>query len=229
MKRYVPVVRLLTIVVVIIFLLLSAIRFLLSPLFLELEYRMPGFPQDPYGFTFEERLGWARISLAYLVSNQDIDFLASQEIDEHQPLYNARELEHMEDVKFLVEKVLLTWYATIALLIFLGLISRKYKISEHFWDGFSLGGLWMIGIIVAILLGVLLNFNHLFTVFHRIFFEGDTWLFNYSDSLIRLFPIRFWQDAFIAVGIIASLGGALSFFVGRYFRKRNSQRIDKYD
>jgi uncharacterized membrane protein len=32
------------------------------------------------------------------------------------------------------------------------------------------------------------------------FFEGDTWLFLYSDTLIRLFPERFWLTAFIGIG-----------------------------
>jgi uncharacterized membrane protein len=33
-----------------------------------------------------------------------------------------------------------------------------------------------------------------------LFFSGDTWLFAYSDTLIRLFPIRFWEDCFIYIG-----------------------------
>ena len=33
-----------------------------------------------------------------------------------------------------------------------------------------------------------------FTTFHRIFFAGESWIFPYSDTLIRLFPMRFWAD-----------------------------------
>jgi len=55
-----------------------------------------------------------------------------------------------------------------------------------------------------------------FVGFHALFFEGDSWLFLYSDTLIRLFPLRFWQDAFLAAAIIA-LGGGIGLGLG--FRK----------
>jgi uncharacterized membrane protein len=37
-----------------------------------------------------------------------------------------------------------------------------------------------------------------------LFFEGSTWLFPTSDTLIRLFPQQFWVDAFVLM-----FGGAL--------------------
>jgi uncharacterized membrane protein len=40
-----------------------------------------------------------------------------------------------------------------------------------------------------------------------LFFTGDSWLFLYSDTLIRLFPMRFWQDAFLFAGALDVLGG----------------------
>jgi uncharacterized membrane protein len=46
-----------------------------------------------------------------------------------------------------------------------------------------------------------------FTGFHALFFTGDSWLFEYSDTLIRLFPLRFWQDTFLFAAAIAVLGG----------------------
>lgn len=53
-----------------------------------------------------------------------------------------------------------------------------------------------------ILAAVVISFDALFTAFHKVFFVGDTWLFYFSDTLIRLFPMRLWQDAFIFMGII---------------------------
>ena len=52
-------------------------------------------------------------------------------------------------------------------------------------------------------------FFRFFAGFHSLFFEGDSWLFLFSDTLIRLFPIRFWQDAFLFAAIIALGGGIL--------------------
>ncbi|HET9906547.1 MAG TPA: hypothetical protein VFQ23_07895, partial [Anaerolineales bacterium] len=52
------------------------LRILLSPFFLRLEYNMPYFPPDEYGFTKEDRLKWAPYALDYLVNNEDISYLA---------------------------------------------------------------------------------------------------------------------------------------------------------
>ena len=47
----------------------------------------------------------------------------------------------------------------------------------------------------------------------NLFFTGNSWLFYYSDTLIRLFPIRFWQDAFLLAAVVA-LGGGLGLAFG---------------
>jgi hypothetical protein len=45
-------------------------RALLTPLFLQIEYNMPYFPPDEYGFTKEDRLKWAPYALDYLVNSE---------------------------------------------------------------------------------------------------------------------------------------------------------------
>ncbi len=75
------------------------LRVLLTPLFLQIEYNMPYFPPDEYGFTKEDRLKWAPYALDYLVNSADISYLGDLKFDDGTPLYNERELSHMEDVK----------------------------------------------------------------------------------------------------------------------------------
>ena len=78
----------------------------------------------------------------------------------------------------------------------------------------------MVGLAVAIglivVIGISINPNvfwDFFAGFHSLFFEGDSWLFLYSDTLIRLFPIRFWQDAFLLAAVIA-LGAGVALGLG---------------
>ncbi len=56
---------------------------------------------------------------------------------------------------------------------------------------------------MALLLGLaawmLIGFEGFFQAFHGVFFESGTWVFSYSDTLIRLFPLPFWQDAGLIV------------------------------
>lgn len=189
-------------------LVLTAVRLLLTPAFIRLEYRMPGFPPDPFGFTQADRLHWAEIARQYLLNDAGIEFLGNLRFADGSPVYNARELRHMADVKRVVRGAMLVWWGSLALMalgVFLGW--RFDKIAEVRY-ALARGGLWTMALLAAIVLFVLVAFNTFFVAFHRVFFEGNTWLFLYSDTLIRLFPERFWQDAFLAVGGLALLGGA---------------------
>jgi len=193
--------------------LMFAVRVMLTPLFLQFEYNLPGFPADPYGFTKEQRLHFSKISVDYLLKNEKIEFLQNQRIDEGTPLYNARELSHMLDVKVLVKDMLTAWTGLLIIWLLLAVWAWQGKWLLDFLLAMSNGGWLTLGIIIFLLTAVLVDFDGLFTAFHHLFFEGDTWLFYYSDSLIRLFPMRFWRDAFILTGgitILLALISALS-------------------
>lgn len=197
-------------------LMMTAIRLLMTPLYPQIEYRMPGFPEDKYGFSFEDRLKWSNISIDYLVNNEDLSWLANQQIDANTPLFNERELSHMLDVKNLVQAMLVGWFIVLLALIVLGFWAWRSAWLDEFTRALRRGGWLTIGLIAAILIGVAVSFYQLFTVFHQVFFTGDTWLFLLTDTLIRLFPLRFWQDAFIAVGIFSLLGAlGLAFLLPR--------------
>jgi integral membrane protein (TIGR01906 family) len=200
------------------FLMMTAIRLLLSPVFLQVEYRMPGFPPDIYGFTLEDRLYWSQISVDYLMNDAEINFLADQRLTDGSPLYNERELDHMLDVKILVQQMLIAWRILIILLLGFGIWAWRGRWLPAFVHALGRGGWLTIGIIALILFGVAVSFRALFTGFHLIFFEGDTWLFNYSDTLIRLFPMRFWQDGFIFMGVFTLLGAGLLILLKKQYR-----------
>jgi integral membrane protein (TIGR01906 family) len=202
----------------------TAVRVLLSPIYYTVEYNMPYFPADEYGMTKEERLQWAPYAVDYLVNDADISYLGDLKFDNGDPLYNERELSHMVDVKNVVQGALRTWYLSLALLLILALIAYRFEWLNEFFNGLRRGGWWMIGLAVAIAsivgVGILIDPNvfwEFFSAFHSLFFEGDSWLFYFSDTLIRLFPIRFWQDAFLAAAVIALGGGlALAFGLKRF-------------
>jgi len=193
--------------------LMFAVRVMLTPLFLQVEYNLPGFPADPYGFTREQRLYFSKISVDYLLNNEGIEFLQNQKIDEGTPLYNARELSHMLDVKILVKNMLAAWSGLLLIWLLLLVLAWRGKWLLDFLLAVSNGGWLTLGLILFLLTAALVDFDRLFTAFHHLFFVGDTWLFYYSDSLIRLFPMRFWRDAFILTGgvtILLALISALS-------------------
>jgi len=196
------------------------LRVLLTPVFIQIEYNMPYFPPDEYGFTKEDRLQWAPYAVDYLVNNEDVSYLGDLKFDDGSPLYNERELSHMEDVKRVTQGALNVWYISLALLVALGGWSWREGWMQTFRQGLMRGGWLMVGLAggigLIVVVGILINPNvfwNFFAGFHAIFFEGDSWLFLYSDTLIRLFPLRFWQDAFLWAAVIA-LGGGFALGLG---------------
>ncbi len=196
------------------------LRILLSPVFLKVEYNMPYFPPDDYGFTKADRLKWAPYALDYLVNSANISYLGDLKFDDGSPLYNERELSHMADVKRVTQNALNVWYIALSILVLFGIWSWRGDWTQTYRQGLMRGGWLMVGLAVAIgviaVIGIAVNpdiFFSFFTAFHHLFFTGDSWLFYFSDTLIRLFPIRFWQDAFLFAAIIA-LGGGIGLGVG---------------
>jgi integral membrane protein (TIGR01906 family) len=183
------------------------LRLLLTNAFPEIEYRLPGFPADEYGFTLQDRLHWSRISIDYLLNNADISFLGDLTFPDGSALFNARELSHMLDVKNVVQPVLSVGYGVWFLMLALGLWARFGGWRLEYVRGIRRGGWLTVGLVAIIGIFAGISFWQFFTIFHELFFTGTSWQFLYSDTLIRLFPLRFWQDVFLFAGAIDVIGG----------------------
>ena len=206
-------------VLVFLLLLLTGIRLLLTETFVRFEYNQASFPVDPYGMTKEERLKYAPIALEFLLNGADESFLGDLKFDDGTVLYNERELGHMVDVQMLTQKFLKVWYVSAAAFLAIWVWAWRGKWLVEFRKMLSVAGLSTIVVLGTLILLMLLSFDMIFVGFHRIFFQGDSWLFLYSDTLIRLFPEKFWQDAFILVGVFSFLGG-IALWLG--LRKKSS-------
>lgn len=189
-------------------LVLSAVRLMLTPAFLRIEYSLPNFPPDGYGFTQQERLYWGPFAVKYLLNSADISYLADLRFENGEPVFNERELSHMVDVKVTVRAALRVWVVSLLLLVGFGLAARY----AGWWNSYLIGlrrGSWLTVVVLAtIILLVFLSFGMLFVAFHNVFFKPGTWTFLYSDTLIRLYPEKFWRDIFVYVGSL-SVGAAL--------------------
>ncbi|MHB0987819.1 MAG: TIGR01906 family membrane protein [Bellilinea sp.] len=201
-------------------LILTGMRIFFIPPFVILEYNMPGFPEDTYGFTKADRIHWANLSLKYLNNDAGIEFLGDLQFADNSPVFNERELSHMVDVKLFFKTMMAIWLGLVAFLVITGLFAWRARWLASYWAAVSAGGWLTLGLLGLILVTVFLNFSALFTVFHKVFFVGDTWLFYFSDTLIRLFPMRLWQDLFIAIGAFSIAGALLLAFKGHKWADR---------
>jgi len=201
-------------------LIMTSIRILINPFFLDYEYNLPQFPADPYGFSTEDRLKWGKTSMNYLVNNEPDEYLGSLTFEDGTPLYNERELSHMLDVRTLVKSALNAWYILLVVLLVIGVAAWQTGRLIEFWKAVAQGGWLTLGIILLVIVSTFIDFSSLFTAFHGLFFEGDTWLFFADDTLIRLYPLKLWSDAFIFMGIFSLVGALLCIFaIGRLSQK----------
>ncbi len=191
-----------------------AVRLVLLPIFPQIEYHTPDFPPDEYGFTTGQRIHWATYAWNYLVNSSDITYLGNLKFPDGSPLYNERELSHMHDVKGVIGGTFRVWYVSLAILLLIGAWAWRAHEMKAFRRGLSRGGWLTIGLAAVIgsivVIGMLMDPNifwNFFAWFHSLFFTGNSWIFEYSDTLIRLFPIRFWQDTFLAAAMIVLAGG----------------------
>lgn len=231
--------RILSLLIALIFsvvIVLSVVRLMINPWYLNFEYRTPKFPADTYGFSLQDRLKYGKIAAEYLINSADISFLGDlrfptgqqapegscQFMSDCTRLYNDRELEHMLDVKNVVRGAMLVLEVGFALLVGLAIWAWRGKWQDTYLKGLERGGIFVLVLIGLIILSVLTAFDYIFIIFHEIFFKAGTWTFFYSDTLIRLFPVRFWQDTFLMVGGLSIAIGLLFYFVIRKVRKQQA-------
>ena len=195
------------------FIVLSNLFLFLTPQYLDFEYNKPDFPPADR-FNAQDRRHFAAASIEYERGN--INFEAFQALG----VYNAREINHMVDVRVLIAEVS-TFHTMDAILLFVLLLVLATQSATRALAarGLLAGGLLTLALFGAIGLFAAFGFNTFFTDFHRIFFSGDTWLFNYSDSLIQFYPERFWFDTSIYLAgltiVEAVIVGALGWIWGK--------------
>jgi integral membrane protein (TIGR01906 family) len=206
--RWTNLVSVLIVLAMPVFLVLTVARVLITDWYPTYEYAKADFPPDPFGFTQAQRLELSLVSIHFLESPEPPDVAiamlrAQQMPGTDQPLFGPYELSHMMDVKRLTDSL---WKAhVIAGLVVAGglilLLARRETRFSGYQALLYAGGFTTL-LLIGLVLFVLLSWRQFFITFHDIFFPPGTWTFDFSSSLIRLFPDKFWFDA----GTILTVG-----------------------
>jgi integral membrane protein (TIGR01906 family) len=81
------------------------------------------------------------------------------------------------------------------------------------------GGALTAVLLAALVVFILLSWRTFFIMFHDVFFPPGTWTFDWENSLIRIFPDKFWFDAFsiplVAVFLVSLVLWALGYWLAR--------------
>jgi integral membrane protein (TIGR01906 family) len=142
------------------------------------------------------------------------------------PLFNQREVEHMEDVQALIQwflRMQIVCAAVAAIRVgFAVLVDRS---PEPLGRDLLWSAALMVGLLVLVGVLSLLDFTELWTRFHQIAFRNDLWQLDPTrDYLIMLFPEPFWFTATIRMAtsvaiqtLLLALAGAALLFGPRLF------------
>jgi integral membrane protein (TIGR01906 family) len=208
-----------------VFLVLTVTRVLISDWYPRYEYAKPDFPPDPYGFTQAERLDLSLVSIHYLQRPEPpetaIEMLKAQRLPgTDRPLFDQYELSHMMDVKRLTDvlwKVHLVAGVVVVAGLVLLLVRRETRAAGY--NALLYGGGLTALLLVGLVLFVLVSWREFFITFHDVFFPPGTWTFDWSNSLIRLFPDKFWFDAGTILTVGSLILGLLVAFAGWILKK----------
>lgn len=184
---------------------------------------------DLYGWEKADRLELALVAVEYLSvrdsAENSIYLLEEQRMpDRDEPLYNEREISHMIDVKHLTDRI--RWGGwVLAIIVVAGTTLLLYRTETEpiAYRAIRNGGWATIGILVGLGLFMIVAWNTFFVQFHELLFPAGSWTFYTTDSLIRLFPEKLWQDvgAYIVGGTLGL--GILCLLAGRFLLNRTKQ------
>jgi len=178
-----------------ILLLVANVHIVTGHWFVHWEYGKADFPPDPYDLSITERTHMAEVCVDYLGTNADISLLGNLRLPDGERAFNARELGHMADVQMVYNYIMQAGIvAALALLGGITALSASSHTRRRAPAALLSGSMLTLGLMGAVGAYMLLSWGEFFTTFHRIFFAGESWIFPYSDTLIRLFPMRFWAD-----------------------------------
>lgn len=142
------------------------------------------------------------------IADQILDYFKNDKRDLDIYGFDLNEISHMRDVKLVVLKTRYFFYVVLLINILLLFLSYFYyaeykkeklkSIFKKFLNYLFYGSILTMALILFLFLLTFLNFDFLFSLFHKAFFPQGNYAFA-SGLLITLFPEKFWIDALVRI------------------------------
>jgi integral membrane protein (TIGR01906 family) len=125
------------------------------------------------------------------------------------PLFNQREIAHMEDVQklfALVRNGRLVAGAILLIVPPLGLGLTGSSFLPRLGTILTIGGVVTVALLGLAGLLSLIDFSEAFVRFHEMAFSNDLWILDpRTDYLIMLYPEGFWLDATLRIAMLSAI------------------------
>jgi len=134
-------------------------------------------------------------------------------------LFNSREIQHLIDVRDLLNRSMLiraaaSLYIIAYILAIMFLFKRRGALLLS--SQAMKSGIGSVAVLVIFAVASLAGFDQLFLQFHLISFSNDLWMLNPStDYLLMMFPQGFWFDATMLVGLATGIQALILFWISK--------------
>lgn len=142
----------------------------------------------------------AKMMIKYFNGQSDTPQVTVTKNGKPSPLYNNKELIHLEDVRKITDIFRVSQVVSIILLFACGLLLYFRDSVTSLLTGLRKGAIIALGFTGILVVWALIDFDSLFLVFHLMSFNNDLWLLDpRTDYLIMMFPEGFFNDAALLV------------------------------
>lgn len=133
------------------------------------------------------------------------------------PALGAAERSHMRDVRGVFTGFWLAVLAGVAVLLIAGrrsVTDRQARAAA--WRAAASGARALVVLVAVAGVFALVAFDAAFELFHRLFFSGNYTFDPTTDKLVQLFPMQFWSEIAMAVGVVVIVVSiAVAWIAGR--------------
>jgi Protein of unknown function (DUF1461) len=155
-------------------LVLGAVRLMATDQYLAIEYNRPDFPIDRFGLDYADRLNFASATVRYMRDGLNLNALVELRWA-GQPLYNDRELGHMQDVQNVYQATSVVWLLALNIVLLASFtLGWRRENRPALAIGLKRGGLLATSLVGGIGLLAVIGWQLWFDTFHRIFFAAGT-------------------------------------------------------
>lgn len=132
---------------------------------------------------------------------------------EMRALFSQREILHMRDVKNLFQIAFraheIAFVYIVVYTVMVVLWSRERTLRD-LAQQLIIAGCATVAILGIAAIGLLVGFESAFEQFHLLSFDNDFWRLNPETShLVQMFPLEFWFEVTLAVGVLTVIQGSL--------------------
>lgn len=158
---------------------------------------------DSLGMRMEDVMAVTEYMMDYLIGREKELSIVTDVDGKRQDFFNEQDRLHMADVRnlFLGGLKLRNICIVAAIVLILGLAAGKTDFKRLIPRAYFKAVLIFAALILCLGAACAVDFTACFTLFHKIFFTNDLWMFDpASDYMIRMLPEGFFLDMVIRIG-----------------------------